>query len=99
MIPKFSKIIVFCVVVIFLDSANAYSDGDKIDVFYRPVSDLGYGSVYCGLYSFVSAATALECDVDCAGVFTGGRESVASSHLVSPWSFIAKTQSFNGRQA
>ncbi len=53
----------------------------QIEVVPGPVSDLGHGSVFCGLYSFVSAATALDCEVDLERVFAGSYPSgFASSH-------------------
>ena len=51
--------------------AGAGSQESELDVAYRSVADMGHGSVYCGLYSFIAAANAVDLDVDCAQVFTG----------------------------
>ena len=49
----------------------------QVEVVSRPVGDLGHSSIFCGLYSFVSAATALDCEVDLERVFTGSYVSGA----------------------
>ncbi len=69
----------------------------QIEIVETSVGDNGHRSVFCGLYSFMSAATALDCDVDSGAVFTGNYMSSSKGSSAGDLERLAHDAGLHGK--